>query len=80
MEEYKKTEEKRKTEIREESSHGTVNPETKIEVKSAEDPHAADDSGIPGTNSNDNIGNAPSGAGLGGNKGRGTADFPNKNQ
>ena len=46
--------------------------DTSIEVKKADDPEGGKDSGIPGTNER-NIGTERAGAGLGGNKGMGTA-------
>lgn len=47
-------------------------------VKESDSPEASKESGIPGTSEKDNIGTASSGARLGANKGRGTTDFPNK--
>jgi hypothetical protein len=41
-------------------------------------PKATAESGIPGTTEAENIGTASSGAGLGGNKGKGTSSFENQ--
>ena len=47
----------------------------KSSIKKADDIEAGEDSAIPGSSEKKNIGTASSGAGLGGNQGRGTSDF-----